>query len=167
MRSRLNIRSLSRRFGRAVLLVLATLYFLIDLIFLSVLRPLRRRIMALPWIRQLGVRVERLNRYSALLLLLVPWLLLEPIKPLGVLLLVRGHHLGAVLLIGSAEIMKLTLFEQLFAMTKPKLMTFGWFAWCYDKWCAARDRLRSLPVWRMLRGWCRAARAWAMRWVAS
>ena len=43
---------------------------------------------------------------------------------------------------------KLTLFEQLFDMTKPKLMTFRWFAWCYNKWRAAIEYLRSLPLWR-------------------
>jgi hypothetical protein len=160
------IRNLSRRFGRAILLAVAALYFLIDLIFLSVLRPLRRRITALPWIKRLAARVEKLNRYGALVLLLIPWLLLEPIKPLGVLLFTRKHHFDAVLLIGSSEIVKLTLFEQLFAMTRPKLMTFGWFAWSYGKWRAALDHLRSLPVWRRLRGWCVTARTWAIRWVA-
>jgi hypothetical protein len=46
-------------------------------------------------------------------------------------------------------------------------MTFGWFAWGYDRWRAALDRLRSLPAWRIIRGWYRAIRAWAMRRVTS
>jgi hypothetical protein len=59
------------------------LYFLIDLTFLSVVRPLRRRIMAMKWIRRPSEWVDELNRYAALMLLLVPWLILEPIKPIG------------------------------------------------------------------------------------
>jgi hypothetical protein len=105
-------------------------------------------------------------RYAALLLLLVPWLILEPIKPIGFLLFSRKHHLAATLLIVSGEVVKLTLFEQLFEMTKPKLMTFHWFAWCYSRWQAAVEYLRSLPLWHRM--WDRFAtvRAWAQhRWL--
>ena len=45
-------RQVLRRSARAILLTVAVLYFLIDLIFLSVVRPLRRRIMALRWVRK-------------------------------------------------------------------------------------------------------------------
>jgi len=69
-----------RYFARAVGLTIAVLYFLIDLIFLSVVRPLRRRLIALKRVRRLREWVSTLNRYAALLLLLVPWLILEPIK---------------------------------------------------------------------------------------
>ncbi len=160
-------RRIARRVARAVLFAIVTLYFLIDLIFLSVVRPLRRRIMALRWMERLSARVERLDRYAALLLLLVPWLLLEPIKPIGILLFARKHHVAATLLIGAGEVIKLTVFEQLFEMTKPKLMTFGWFAWCYGRWRAALEYLRTLPAWQRLRAGYRSARAWALRWVTG
>ena len=79
------IRQASRRVARAILLTVAVLYFLIDLIFLSVVRPMRRRIMALGWMRISREWVGKLDRYAALLLLLMPWLILEPIKPIGFL----------------------------------------------------------------------------------
>jgi hypothetical protein len=88
-----------RRSARAILLTVAVLYFLIDLIFLSVVRPLRRRIMALRWVRKSRNWLGKLNRYASLVLLLVPWLILEPIKPIGFLLFSRKHHLAATLLI--------------------------------------------------------------------
>jgi hypothetical protein len=148
---------------RAVLIAFATLYFLIDLIFLSVLRPLRRRLMALRLMLRLRAWVATLNRYAALMLLIVPWLILEPIKPIGFLLFAHRHHTAAALLIVGGEIVKLTLFEQLFDMTKPKLMTFAWFASMYGRWRAAVDYLRSLPTWRRLLRWYRSVRAWAIR----
>jgi hypothetical protein len=107
-------REVLRRTARPILLTVAVLYFLIDLIFLSVVRPLRRRIMALSWMRKSREWVGNLNRYTALLLLLVPWLVLEPIKPLGFLLFSHKHPLAATLLIVGGEVVKLTLFEQLF-----------------------------------------------------
>ena len=111
------IRQASRRVARAILLTVAVLYFLIDLIFLSVVRPMRRRIMALGWMRISREWVGKLDRYAALLLLLMPWLILEPIKPIGFLLFSHKHHLAATLLIVGGEVVKLTLFEQLFDMT--------------------------------------------------
>ena len=150
--------------GRAILLTIAILYFLIDLIFYSILRPLRRRIIAMRWVRSLREWVMGLNRYAALVLLFVPWLILEPVKPVGFLLFARKHHLAATLFIVAGEIVKLTLFEQLFDMTQPKLLTFGWFAWCYGRWRAAIENFRSLPIWRRMLSWYRTVRAWAVRW---
>jgi hypothetical protein len=146
-----------------MLLTVAALYFLIDLIFLSVVRPLRQRIMVLKWVRKSRDWVGQLNRYAALLLLLVPWLILEPIKPIGFFLFSHKHHLAATLLIVGGEIVKLTLFEQLFDMTRPKLMSFRWFAWCYSRWQAAIGYLGSLSLWRKMRDRFGTVRAWVRR----
>lgn len=161
MRDRL--RRLPRQVLRAVLIALATLYFLIDLIFLSIVRPLARRLMALRLMQRLRAWVGTLNRYAALMLLIVPWLILEPIKPFGFILFAHRQHAAATVLIVGGEIVKLTLFEQLFDMTKPKLMTFAWFAWAYGRWQAALRILRSLPAWRKVLHWYRAMRAWVIR----
>lgn len=157
------LRRLPRQALRVVLIALAILYFLIDLIFLSVLRPLRRRLMALRLMLRLRAWVGTLNRYAALLLLVVPWLILEPIKPIGFLLFTHRHHTAATLLIVGGEIVKLTLFEQLFDMTKPKLMTFPWFASAYARWQAVMRYLRSLPAWRRVLRWYRSMRTWVIR----
>jgi hypothetical protein len=157
------IRQVLRRSARAILLTVAVLYFLIDLIFLSVVRPLRRRIMALKWVRRSRDWVGKLNRYASLVLLLVPWLILEPIKPIGFLLFSHKHHLAATLLIVGGEVVKLTLFEQLFDMIKPKLMSFHWFAWSYSRWRAAIEYLRSLPLWHKMHDRYVTVRAWTLR----
>jgi hypothetical protein len=144
-------------------ITIAVLYFLIDLVFLSILRPLRRRLMALRPIQRVREWVGTLNRYAALLLLIVPWLILEPIKPIGLLLFAHKHHVAATLLMVGGEIVKLTLIDQLFSMTKPKLMTFPWFAWSYARWQAALTYLRSLPAWQWVLYRYRTIRAWVMR----
>ena len=77
------------------------------------------------------------------------------------------HHLAATLLIVVGEVVKLTLFEQLFDMTRPKLMSFRWFAWGYGRWRAALEYVRSLPVWRKMLRCYRTVRAWALRWRIS
>jgi hypothetical protein len=139
--------------GRVVLLTFVIVYLLIDLIFLSIMRPIRRRLMALPWLRDFRAEVGSLNRYAALLLLLVPWLILEPLKPFSIVLFTHKHHLSATLLMVGSEVIKLTLLEQIFDITKPKLLTFGWFAWGYGKWREAVGYIHSLTVWRLVRKW--------------
>jgi hypothetical protein len=77
---RTKLLQMRRRIGCAILYRIAATYFIVDLLFLSFIRPLRRRLMG-------GGRlhnwVEGLNRYVALSLVLVPLAILEPIKPVG------------------------------------------------------------------------------------
>ena len=100
------------------------------------------------------------------MLLPVPRLILEPIKPIGFRLFAHRHHFAATPLIAGGEVVKLTLFEQLFDMTKPKLMTFRWFAWSYCRWRAAIDFPRSLPLWRKMLNLYHSVRALVRhRWL--
>jgi hypothetical protein len=48
-------------------------------------------------------RDENVGRYVAVVLLLVPWVLLEQINPIAFLLFARKHHLAATQLIIAAE----------------------------------------------------------------
>jgi hypothetical protein len=144
---------LIRRIGRKIVLALALIYFLLDVFFLSVVRPIRQHVMAWRWVRRMREWVLTLNPYVALLLLLVPWLILEPLKPLGFLLFRRHHHLGGTLVIVFGELGKLAIFDQVFDMTKPKLLTLHWFAQLYGTWQAALDRLRKLFAWQAFRAW--------------
>ena len=45
----------------------------------------------------------------------------------------------------------MTLVEQVIEITKPKLMSFRWFAWAYGHWEAVMDRLRSIEAWQAVR----------------
>ena len=137
-----------RRLPRDALTVAAVVYFLIDLVFLSVLRPLRRRLMTLRPMLRLRLWIEGLNRYVALLLLLIPWAILEPVKPLAVVIYVHHHRIWATWLIVGTELIKVTLFEQVFDMAKPQLLTFHWFAWGYGHWQNALAYCKALPVYQ-------------------
>jgi hypothetical protein len=154
--------------GGVVLLTFVIIYLLIDLIFLSIMRPLRRRLLALSWLMNFRAKLDSLNRYSALLLLLVPWVILEPLKPLSIILFTHKHHLSATLLMVGGEVIKLTLLEQIFDVTKPKLLTFGWFAWGYGKWRENVDYIHSLTVWRSVHDWrCRMVATFRARSIGS
>ena len=122
------LRLIWRRIGWAILYAIAAVYFTVDLAFLSLIRPLRRRLLG-------GGRIhgwiDGLNCYAALSLVLVPLAILEPVKPLGFYLTAKGHLVSGGSLIAMGEIVKVTLVEQVIEITKPKLLSFRWFAWMY------------------------------------
>ena|SRR5215472_8991436 len=149
----MEIKHFIRRIGRQITLALALVYFLLDVFFLSLVRPIRQRVMAWRWMRRVRDWVMTLNPYMALCLVLVPWLILEPLKPLGLLLFHRHHHLAATMVIVAGELGKLATFDQLFDMAKPKLLTLHWFARLYETWREALHRFRRLVAWPRLRVW--------------
>ena len=145
---RATLRLIWRRIGWAILYAIAAVYFTVDLAFLSLIRPLRRRLLG-------GGRIhgwiDGLNCYAALSLVLVPLAILEPVKPLGFYLTAKGHLVSGGSLIAMGEIVKVTLVEQVIEITKPKLLSFRWFAWMYGHWEAVLDRLRSIRAWQAIK----------------
>ena len=125
---RAKLRSIRRRLGYAILYAITAVYFTVDVAFLSLIRPLRRRLLG-------GGRIhgwiDGLNRYAALSLVVVPLAILEPVKPLGFYMTAKGHLVSGGSIIALGEIVKVTLVEQVIEITKPKLLSFRWFAWMY------------------------------------
>jgi hypothetical protein len=80
----------------------------------------------------------------------VPVVLLEPIKPIGLYLIGSGHVVSGVLAIAIGEIVKVTLVERLFSISRDKLMSIPPFAWSYGIVERMLDVLRSQPGWRLV-----------------
>lgn len=144
-----------RRIGHGVIVAIAVLWFFLDVLFLSLVRPLRDHITRWWWVQKMHTWVCTLGPYGSLAVFAIPLLLLEPVKPIGALLFHHGHHKAAVWLIVAGELLKLTIVDQLFEMTKPKLMTFRWFVWVYGKIEAVLNTLRNLPIRQMVHRWFR------------
>ena len=147
-----------KRIGHWLVIGVATLWLVIDVLFLSIVRPIREHIMAWWWMQKLRKWVCALGPHSSLALFLIPLLVLEPVKPVGALLFHRGHHVAATSVVVVGELVKLATVDQLFEMTKPKLMTFRWLAWAYSKWRTIVDLVRAPPFRRMVHHWLQAVR---------
>ena len=92
----------------------------------------------------MGLRgaIERLPPYPSLLLLGVPWLIVELSKLAALALAGEGHWLsGAGFLVGAYGAGALGT-ERLFVIVKPKLLQLPWFAriWGYLGRCYVRLR---------------------------
>jgi hypothetical protein len=76
---------------KPVVVVFAALYFLIDAIFFSLIRPLGIWLSKLPIFRWIGRWIRSLGPYPTLALFAVPLIALEPVKPIGLYLIASGN----------------------------------------------------------------------------
>ena len=76
---------------KPIIIVFAALYFLIDAIFFSLIRPLGNWLSKLRLFAGVGRWIWSLGPYSTLALFAVPLIVLEPIKPVGLYLIASGQ----------------------------------------------------------------------------
>src|ERR1700756_4415029 len=114
--------------------VLIAAYVVADLVFESVALPLSAWIGRMRILRPLQAWIAGLRPYPALALFSVPVVILEPVKPIGAFLLPQGHVVGGALTIAAGEIVKITLIERLFTLTRDRLMQIPAFAILYRLW---------------------------------
>jgi len=156
---------LNRIFKGFVFLVAAT-YFMVDAAFWTLANPLARRV-ADHWIfDNLRKWLVSLGPYSTLALFAVPVIILEPVKPLAAYLAATGHVVGGLTILAIGEILKLVLIERLFRIGRDKLLSIRAFAWCYDKFRRAQNRVQSLEAWHLIRHWALVAK-YAVRSYAT
>src|SRR5215831_16643327 len=128
-----------------------TIYFVADLVFESVARPLSAWIGRLRILQPLNAWIAGLRPYPALALFSVPVIVLEPVKPVGALLLAQGRVVEATLTVCAGEILKITLVERLFRLTRDRLMQIPAFALAYRQWIRFHDWVTSSEIWQWAR----------------
>lgn len=151
-----------RRLLRWPALVLVAIYFLIDDVVLAAVRPLVAAVAELrPFVR-LAALLDRLPPYPTLILFLVPFAVLEPVKIGGLWLMATGHFQIGVITLAAAHLLSIVVVERLFHATRDKLLTIPWFAWSYGKVMALYDwsvgRLKATEAWRRAAATLHAAR---------
>ena len=82
---------------KPLVIVVAAVYFVIDALALSVLKPLLRKIANLRLSAFIARWIASLSPYATLALFLIPLILLEPVKPLSAYLVAAGQFSSACL----------------------------------------------------------------------
>lgn len=120
--------------------------------------PLRRvfaLFAKLPVIRQVEALLKRLPPRWALVVLVLPSLLILPIKLLAVWLVAEGRVMFGVGLVIAAKLVGTALLAWLFQLIQPALMQLPWFARLHARWTAWKAELlawvRASGVWRTAR----------------
>jgi hypothetical protein len=135
------------------------------------LQRLMARIARLPGVRHLEDWIVRLPPWAALIVLVLPSLLLVPVK-LGALWLIGVGKGGlGVTVIVVAKVVGTAIVARIFTLTRPALIRLSWFEAVYARWVTWKEsvvaRVRASWVWRAGRVFKRAAlRQWE-RWRAA
>ena len=136
--------------------------------------PLRRifaRWAQLPVIRQFEGLLRRLPPRAAVVVLLLPSLLILPVKLLAVWLVAQGKVVLGLAVIVAAKLLGTALLAWLFHLIQPALMQLPWFARLYTRWTAWKAELlawvRASPVWRTARAIRLQVRRWRRRVFAG
>lgn len=152
----MNLKTLRGWLLRPLWTLLAVL-FLIEAWLWDHLGPLVHRCLAwFPW-RVLGDRLEariaRFSPWAAAATLVVPAILLFPLKLLGLALLAQGQWLLAIGLLGFAKLLGMGLFAWLFGVCRPALLQLSWFNGLYRLLMRWRDKAHALvdPIRQRLR----------------
>ena len=142
-----------KRILKSAVFVLATVYFIVDAVFLTIATPLAR------WMARQRVFVRfrkwigSLRPYPSLALFAVPIIILEPVKPVAAYLIGTGQIAAGVTVLTIGEILKLIIVERLFKLCRRKLLKIPLFAWGYGHWRQGIDWLVSMKAWQAARRW--------------
>src|SRR5512143_3580800 len=126
-------------------IVVAAVYFAIDALALSILKPFLRKIGNLKLFKFIASWVASLGAYPTLALFVVPLTLLEPIKPFSAYLIASGHFIFGILILILGEVLKITIVERIFHIGRDKLLTIKAFAWIYNFVSGWLIWLQALP----------------------
>lgn len=120
--------------------------------------PLRRAfalLARLPLIRRCEALLRRLPPRWAFVVLLLPSLLILPVKLGALWLVAQGRVLLGVGLVVAAKVAGTALLAWLFQLIQPALLQLPWFTRLYARWTAWKAGLlawvRASAVWRMAR----------------
>jgi hypothetical protein len=157
------------RVGKAlkpVVIAFAALYFLIDALFFALIKPFGTWLSKFRIFARVGRWVRSLGPYPTLALFVIPFVVLEPIKPVGLYLIASGRVIDGTLVIGVGEVLKITIVERLFQVGRDKLMTIPAFARCYEFVMSLRAYLETLAVWQAMLRWVQAIKEGSHRMLA-
>ncbi|WP_315702637.1 MULTISPECIES: hypothetical protein [unclassified Bradyrhizobium] len=141
------------RIFKPFVFLIAAIYFLVDAVFFTLLKPVFRWLADCRAFESLRAWIVSLRPYPTLALFILPVILLEPVKPVAAYLTATGHVVAGLMALIVGELLKLLLVERLFSISRDKLMSIPAFAWCYHMFRQAQDWVVSQQAWQLVRRW--------------
>ncbi len=144
--------------------VLLALVFLFEAWLWDRLAPIIAAVVnVVPWVRlkvRLAAGIERLPPWPTLIVFVIPFLVLVPLKFLEVWFLAQRNWIGAIVVLIAAKVLGLGVAAFIFDLTRDKLLQMDWFRGVYDRvmWLRHWAHTQVEPVARRLRKWRRVLR---------
>ena len=123
----------------------------------------------LPPVRWMEAQIAKLPPYAALIAFVIPGAILLPFKLAAVWLIAHGHGVYGLWVFIIAKFIGTAFLARIFSLTKPALLTIGWFNRAHLAITGWKNRLyayvRTLPVYQRIRETVRAIKlAIKARW---
>ncbi|MDR3440440.1 hypothetical protein [Telmatospirillum sp.] len=103
-------------------------------------------------IARIEAAIGRLPPYLAMLLFILPWAIILPVKLLALWLLATGHVLTGAGLFAGGELFGVGFLARIYVLCRPSLSTLAWFVrlegWALAASAWAHAKLNKIAVWR-------------------
>ncbi len=147
-----------RQILKLIAYVAAAIYFVADVLFVTIARPISRWFAANFPMPRVRAWIKSLPPYPCLALFSVPVILLEPVKMIAAYMAATGQFIWAAATFAVGEILKLVLVERLFELTKTNLMKIPAFAWAYGHYALAKAWVKQTDAFKAMRALSRSIR---------
>src|SRR5258708_33531719 len=114
---------------------------------------------------RLATLVEALPPWAVLIVFVVPFIVLLPLKFLEVYFIVHRQWFAAIFILVLAKLLGLGVTAFIFDVTKPKLLQMAWFRWLYELmliWLAKAHAITD-PIKHRIKEWLAGLRHRARR----
>lgn len=150
---------------------LILIYDALEAVFGPIIRPITTALGRLRLFQRIGDGIAAMPAYGVLLLLAVPFAVIEPFKFISLYWLEQGRFmLGGIALVTS-HLASLLICERIFHAGKAKLLTIGWFARGYGVIARLRDEalgwLRTTAAWQAATALVERARSGVRRLIRA
>lgn len=160
-----------RAVARFVVTVAVVIYTLLDELLFPLFRPLIGWLGSLRVFQRLGELIGRLPSYAVLVLLAVPFVIIEPAKVFALWWGATGHVIQGIFLLLIAQVLSLLICERIFHAGYAPLMRIGWLKRLLGWLFGLRDRAlawaRSTALWQAAAAWVRSVRDWLRGLIAA
>ena len=136
-----------RLIGRAVALVVVVVWTVLDELLFPLFRPLVAWLSQRRIFEMIGAIIARSPPYLVLVMLAVPFALIEPVKVFALYWIAVGHVIQGTILLVFAHVLSIFTLDRIYHTGKGQLAKIGWFA--------------------RLMGWLVGLRDWAFGWVKA
>lgn len=159
-----------RAIARFVVAIVVVGYTLLDELLFPLFRPAIRWLTGLRLFQRIGEAIGRLPPYGALVLLGVPFAIIEPAKLGALWVIASGRVIEGTVLLLIAHALSLLVCERIFHAAYTPLMRIGWFralmGWLFGLRDKALALVRATAAWRWAKGVARGVRDWFRRLFA-
>jgi hypothetical protein len=140
-----------RLIGRASAVVVVVFWSVLDEVLFRPFRPVVRWLSSLKIFEGIGSVIQRSPPYLVLIMLAVPFVLIEPIKVFALYWIAEGHFVQGTVLLVFAHVLSIFTLDRIYHTGHGQLMKIGWFARLMT-WVVG---LRDLAF-----GWVKRTAAW-------